>query len=450
MHNEVHPAAAALARLLAERDADRTVHSVAARPSRHFDHLIEAFKNELIKKGVSESSIRKSGAAALPGAYDDSTRMWDLMVMENEELIAAVEFKSSSSDKNVRNRMSDAVALAADFGRAYSTSERRRFRPFLGFVFTLEENARTTKRTRSDSCATHVDRYRDFFRRLVDDEMYDAIAYLTFTNSPVAVNEPDPTLGFEGLAQAVADHVVEFRRLRKHHDAGAASIAIKLSSRNDLSHVLAALSDTGRGHTAVGRAGDELAVQRRRELLNRLREIIENPASTEKDVQQAIGRNYWLFGGQYQGILPRRDLMPFDQHDIPLVCSDRSIHIVELKRPGAALVTAHRGHLIVSTDVHQAVGQCMNYIRTIDQVGATMQTLHRSERGYDFDYLRSKGTVVIGDPDRISLPNVTREMVDQTIRSYNSHLSRVQVLTYTDLIESAERTLRFTEEELSL
>lgn len=455
MQNMNHPAASAIDRKLAGHGRARALLGSSAEVSSlnrlRDDPLIEAFRTNLIEKGVSEGSIRKSGAVALPGAYDDSTRKWDLVVMENDELVAAIEFKSlidSSAGKNIRNRMSDALALAADFGRAYSTSARRPFRPLLGLVFVLEESAASTSPTRSAPYTSYVDRCRDFSRRLLDDEMYDAIAYLTFTGpSPVAVTEPDPAMGFETLAQSVADHVTAFRKLREHHDPAAASIALRLSLRDDLTDVLSALSDTDPGHMAVEEAGDEIALKRRRAVLQRLRQIITDPDAPESALQEAIGRHYWLFGGQYQAILPRRDLMPLQQHDIPLVCADRSIHIVELKKPGARLVTRHTGtQLIVSTAVHEAVNQCMNYIRTFDQAGATMQTLHRNELGFDVDYLRAKGTVVIGNLDHVRIDGVTREMVEQTIRSYNAHLSRVQVLSYTDLVESAERALRFTEE----
>ena len=35
------------------------------------------------------------------------------------------------------------------------------------------------------------------------------------------------------------------------------------------------------------------------------------------------------------------------------------------------------------------------------------------------------------------------------MRTYNSHLSRVEVITYDDLLDTAERALRFEEEYLS-
>jgi hypothetical protein len=57
----------------------------------------------------------------------------------------------------------------------------------------------------------------------------------------------------------------------------------------------------------------------------------------------------------------------------PLICADGSLHIVELKGPGARLVRAHRGSLIVADEVHEAVSQCLNYLRSLDETGATLQ-----------------------------------------------------------------------------
>jgi hypothetical protein len=181
-----------------------------------------------------------------------------------------------------------------------------------------------------------------------------------------------------------------------------------------------------------------------------LRKIVSDPLSLEHQVQDAIGRQYWIFGGQYTGVL-RRDLMPLGQHDIPLVCSDRSVHIVELKRPGSPLVkrlssNSSSNRLVPSTEVHDAVSQCVKYLEILDETGASLQTVHHNELGLDVDYRRAKATVVIGHPDHVNVAGATREKVEQTIRSYNAHLNRVQVLTYADVLDSAERALRFEEE----
>ena len=101
----------------------------------------------------------------------------------------------------------------------------------------------------------------------------------------------------------------------------------------------------------------------------------------ETRMQAVISKHYWLFGGQYVGVA-RRDLMPLDQHDVPLVCADGSLEVVELKGPESPLVKPYRNHLIVSREVHEAVSQCIGYLRTIDEAGATLRTIHRTKLGW--------------------------------------------------------------------
>jgi hypothetical protein len=64
-----------------------------------------------------------------------------------------------------------------------------------------------------------------------------------------------------------------------------------------------------------------------------------------------------------------------DQYDIPLVSADGSLHIVELKGPASRLVREQCGSLIVADEVHEAVSRCLNYLRSLDETGATLQTL---------------------------------------------------------------------------
>ncbi len=105
---------------------------------------------------------------------------------------------------------------------------------------------------------------------------------------------------------------------------------------------------------------------------------------------RGIGDRYWLFGGQHVAAAERRILVPLDQYDIPLICADGSLHIIELKEPGSRLVKRYRGHLIMANEVHEAVSQCQNYLRSLDEMGAGLRTLHHSELGLDYDHRRTR------------------------------------------------------------
>jgi len=192
-------------------------------------------------------------------------------------------------------------------------------------------------------------------------------------------------------------------------------------------------------------------VVRRRELVAKLQSLIKDPAKTETDIQRLIGDSYWIFGGRYVGV-EKRKLMPLDEHDILLLGADQTLHIVELKGPNIPkLVRHHRNHWIVGNAVHEAVGQAMNYVRTFDELGAGHSTYYQNQLGRKYDMSRVFATVVIGHPRHVraigeDLKVVDEHTIQQTIRSYNAHLSRIEVMTYKDLADTAERALAFEDE----
>lgn len=215
----------------------------------------------------------------------------------------------------------------------------------------------------------------------------------------------------------------------------------------NLRAVLSAATETDQGLSEVEAA----VVQRRRQIVAQLQQLIATPGTTETDLQHALGEKFWLFGGRYVGIIPRRKFTFLDEYDIPLLCADGSLHIVEIKGPCIErLIVKHRGHLIVGKEVHEAVGQTVNYLRALDDQRTALQTELREELGIAIDLRRVRSSVVIGHPTHVRVAGVgqlSRLQIDQTIRAYNSHLSRIEVLTYSDLLDSAEQALRFESEK---
>jgi hypothetical protein len=216
------------------------------------------------------------------------------------------------------------------------------------------------------------------------------------------------------------------------------SIVDPLLKSSDIEEIVTALAASDRGLPAAEGA----LIAQRRELVALLRKMAEDPATTETDLQRVMGDAYWLFGGRYVGIADWRSIGPLDQHDIPLLCADGTLHIVELKGSNIpSLVRKHRNHWIVGGTVHEATSQAMNYLRTLDEIGAALETTYRKEFGVAYDMRRAFATVVIGHP--VHMAGVSARVIDQTLRSYNAHLSRVEVITYATLLDTAERALVF-------
>lgn len=177
---------------------------------------------------------------------------------------------------------------------------------------------------------------------------------------------------------------------------------------------------------------------RRQADLVELRAAAEDSATSEGDLQKLVQRMTWIFGGEFLPGTARRNLTLRDQLDLTLLRPDGTLHGVELKKANIdRLVTVQRNHLIVGHEINKAVGQAMNYLRELDE--------KRSQLLVDLgiDARRASMTVVIGHSAFV-INGASTAQIDETIRTYNSHLTRVSVTTYDRLIGNAQRTLDLT------
>lgn len=93
------------------------------------------------------------------------------------------------------------------------------------------------------------------------------------------------------------------------------------------------------------------------------------------------------------------------------------------------------------------MSQATNYLTTLDEQGAGLSTMYRNEFGVDYDMRRVFATIVIGHP--VHVDGFDARQVEQTMRTYNSHLSRVEVITWAMLLDAAERALDFEQEAVA-
>jgi hypothetical protein len=131
----------------------------------------------------------------------------------------------------------------------------------------------------------------------------------------------------------------------------------------------------------------------------------------------------------------RKKFTVLEQLDTPLLRPDGSLHIVELKQANIPrlLITDH-GKPILGTEIHIAVEQAMNYLRAFDEQRAEILA------SLKIDTRRASVTIVIGHVNFID-EKYTEKDLREALRTYNSHLSRIEVITYDELIDGARRTL---------
>lgn len=256
---------------------------------------------------------------------------------------------------------------------------------------------------------------------------------LAFLHSNVARTSRFQVVDVDSPAAAVLD-------LLENNDVDAQSLVDALLRHTNVDQIVSLLASS-----EAGLSGAQTAVfERRRQLVADLRRLIDDPVTKEHHVQSLIGNAYWIFGGRYAGVANRRHLTMLDEHDIPLLTADGTLHIVELKGPCVTnLIVWHRNHWVAGPKIHMAASQAQSYLRGLDEQGLTLSKVFENELGQHFDMSRVFATVVIGHSDHHRPDNAAREVVARTLRQYNAGINRVEVITYDQLADSAERALAF-------
>ena len=158
------------------------------------DGFVDLFSELVIQAGIPGRFIFRKKSVELPGFFRP-TKEWDLLVVRDRRLIAAIEAKSQvgpSFGNNFNNRIEEAMGSALDLWTAY---RERAFldsaQPFLGYFFMLED-CDTSNRPVSVqephfkvfpefNGASYIRRYELFCRKLVLERHYTASAFITST-----------------------------------------------------------------------------------------------------------------------------------------------------------------------------------------------------------------------------------------------------------------------------
>lgn len=192
----------------------------------HLDGIAQLLEDVFVEAGFDRSSIRRSSGIELPGYYRP-TKSWDLVVIENGVLIAAIEFKSQvgpSFGNNFNNRTEEAIGNAVDVWRAYEEGTFGAVRPWLGYVFFLEEAARSTSPVRLSRTVfpvepvfegtSYKDRYAILCQRLVRERLYDAACFVTSAaDETVPVHQPVDELNFTNFVAAIVGRAAYIKAL---------------------------------------------------------------------------------------------------------------------------------------------------------------------------------------------------------------------------------------------
>lgn len=193
------------------------------------DGFVELVARLVRDAGADEACIYRKRKLELPG-YFRATKEWDMLVVAEGKLLAAIETKSQvgpSFGNNLNNRTEEAVGSAVDLWTAYREGALGASpRPWLGYVFLLEDcpRSRAPVRVREPHFpvfdmfrdASYRQRYAVLCRHLVRERHYEAAAFLTSGRQEGmrgGYAEPADDVTFKCFATSLVAHVAAFEQL---------------------------------------------------------------------------------------------------------------------------------------------------------------------------------------------------------------------------------------------
>ena len=182
---------------------------------KQMDGFIDLVRQLLIEARVPEKCIAVNKRIELPGWFRAEKR-WDLVIVHEGKLMAALEFKSQigpSFGNNFNNRTEEALGSATDIWAAYREGAfKPSARPFLGYLMLLEDCAESRSPVKVASPhfpvfpefrdASYRDRYAILIEKLLRERLYDGACFLLSTADSASSGnyiEPNPELTFARL-----------------------------------------------------------------------------------------------------------------------------------------------------------------------------------------------------------------------------------------------------------
>ena len=190
------------------------------------DGFIDLFTELVTQAGIPLRYVFRKKAVELPGFFRP-TKEWDLLVIRDRMLIAAIEAKSQvgpSFGNNFNNRTEEAMGSALDLWTAFR--ERASIespQPFLGYFFMLEDCEASNRPVGVKEPhfkvfpeflgASYMRRYELFCRKLVLERHYTASAFITSSSHEGLdgiYKTPADDLSIERFAKLLVAHVATF------------------------------------------------------------------------------------------------------------------------------------------------------------------------------------------------------------------------------------------------
>jgi hypothetical protein len=186
-----------------------------------FLKLIEAVAK---KNGLTHADIHlERRALTLPG-YFRPTKLWDMVIMNENRLVAAIELKSHvgpSFGNNCNNRAEEAIGSAHDLWTAYREGAfGKQSQPFLGWLMLVEDCEKSRSPVASKEphfpvfpefkTASYADRYDLLCQKLMQEKLYTSATTILSprtAKSTGAYCELSELTGLKNFVITLASHI---------------------------------------------------------------------------------------------------------------------------------------------------------------------------------------------------------------------------------------------------
>lgn len=191
---------------------------------KNMDGFIDLLVDLVEANGLSHASIHQRRALLrLPG-YFRPTKLWDLLVLNEGHIVAAIELKSQvgpSFGNNFNNRTEEAIGTACDLWTAYREGAfGDQARPFVGWLILVEDAPASRREVRCPSPhfpvspafggASYLKRYDLLCRRLVREQLYTTAAVISSPRSAAETGEygsQSEMTGLKTFVTSLAGHI---------------------------------------------------------------------------------------------------------------------------------------------------------------------------------------------------------------------------------------------------
>lgn len=186
---------------------------------KHMDPIAKVIAEELMTVGCPEENVHwgsRGKELTLPGWFR-AAKAWDLLLLDGEDLIAAVELKSQSSafGNNFNNRAEEVIGSAIDARHAMDKAmiSYQVWPPKLGYVLVLRDCEDSRKKVRNNSAlytvdesfkdTSYLDRYTVLGQRMLKENIYQAVWIVYVEPENRRVIEPDRDLCYDAFIETL-------------------------------------------------------------------------------------------------------------------------------------------------------------------------------------------------------------------------------------------------------